>query len=136
MEDKGRVTIENADGSNGRMEAFRSHYKWRVGLALRDWRYVVRIANIESSKLKADISAGADLVTLMTDALEHIYSLRGVRPVFYMNKTIRSMLRKQIVTKAKYMIAPSDVAGKQVMLFDEVPVRRVDALLNTEATIS
>ena len=44
-EDKGQVTIENVSGttSGGRMEAYRTHYKWCCGLSVRDWRYVVRM---------------------------------------------------------------------------------------------
>ena len=48
--DKGQVTIEDSDGSNGgRYEAYRSHYRWDVGLSVRDWRYVVRICNVDNS---------------------------------------------------------------------------------------
>ena len=43
INDKGPVTIENVDGNGGRMEAYRTHYKWDVGMVVRDWRYVVRI---------------------------------------------------------------------------------------------
>ena len=35
--DKGQVTIEDATGSNGgRMEAYRTHYRWDCGLTVRD----------------------------------------------------------------------------------------------------
>jgi hypothetical protein len=30
----------------------------------------------------------------------------------------------------------NEVAGKRVMFFDELPVRRVDALLNTESRVA
>lgn len=48
MTDKGVVTVENVDGSNGRAEMYRTHYRWDVGFSVRDWRYIVRIANILS----------------------------------------------------------------------------------------
>jgi hypothetical protein len=32
MQDKGQVTIENVDGAGGRMEAYRTHYRWDAGL--------------------------------------------------------------------------------------------------------
>ena len=54
--DLGEVTIENIDGANGRMQAYRSHYRWDVGMSVRDWRYIVRIANIDRSNLTADLS--------------------------------------------------------------------------------
>jgi len=60
MTDKGQVTIENVDGLNGRMEAYRSHYRWDLGLTVRDWRYVVRIANIDRSALPFGTATGAN----------------------------------------------------------------------------
>jgi hypothetical protein len=36
MSDKGQVTIEDVDGSGGRMEAYRTHYKWDCGLHVKD----------------------------------------------------------------------------------------------------
>ena len=43
--DLGQVTLDDAAG--GRYEGYRTHYKWDVGLTLRDWRYAVRIANVD-----------------------------------------------------------------------------------------
>ena len=43
----------------GRMEAYRTHYTWDSGLTVRDWRYVVRVANIDKSALTVDASSGA-----------------------------------------------------------------------------
>ncbi len=50
--------------------SLRSHYKFEAGLTVRDWKYVVRIANIDRSALTADASAGADLPDLMFQAQE------------------------------------------------------------------
>jgi hypothetical protein len=76
MEDKGQVTIENVDGSGGRMEAYRTHYIWKGGLTVRDWRYIVRIPNIDRSALTKDASSGANLPDLMFEALERIPNLQ------------------------------------------------------------
>ena len=52
------------------------------------------------------------------------------RPVFYCNQQIRSWMRRQIKTvKRQYFYG--EVAGKKVVSFDEIPVRRVDAILTT-----
>ena len=136
MNDKGIVTIENADGSNGRMEAYRSHYRWDCGLTVRDWRYIVRIANIDISDLTKDAASGADLVDLMTQAVELVPSLSTGRPAFYANRTVRSVLRRQIKNAKNMNLSLETVAGKHVVMFDGVPVRRCDSLLNTEAVVS
>lgn len=135
MQDKGVVTIENADGSGGRMEAYRSHYKWDCGLSVRDWRYIVRICNISVGALTKDATSGADLIDLIAQAFEQVPSLNTGRPVLYCNRTIKSYLRRQQKNSKNVQISMSEVAGKKVMVLDEVPVRRVDALLNTEAVV-
>jgi len=135
--DLGEVTIENADGSNGRMQAYRSHYKWQCGLVVKDWRYVVRIANVDTSALVKNAATGSDLIDVMTQALEVVPSLGKGRPAFYCSRTVRSFLRRQITAKvASSTLQMSEVAGRRVVQFEEVPVYRCDAILNTEAVIS
>ncbi len=136
VEDKGQVTIENADGAQGRMEAYRTHYRWDCGLVLKDWRYVVRICNIDKSDLTKDNATGADLTDLMTQAIELIPNLNAGRAVFYVTRRIRGFLRRQIVNKVKNSsLTMEEVAGRKVVAFDGIPVRRVDALAADEARI-
>jgi len=137
VEDKGQVTIENADGSNGRMEAYRTHFRWDLGLQVPDWRYIVRVANVDVTTLTKNAASGADIIDLMTQALEICQGVNVGRPAFYVGRTIKSFLRRQMVNKvAAGTLTMGEVAGKPVMMFGEVPVRRCDALLNTEARIT
>ena len=135
--DKGQVTIEDSDGSNGgRYEAYRSHYRWDCGLSVRDWRYVVRICNIDQSLLTANKSTGADVTDLMAQAIELLPNASSGRPAFYMNRGVRSVLRRQIANTTNVQLNMDQVGGKSVMSFDGIPVRRCDSLTSTEATIS
>jgi len=136
--DKGQVTIEDSDGSNGgRYEAYRSHYRWDVGLSVRDWRYVVRICNIDNSALQADKGgSSADITDLMSQAVELLPNASSGRPAFYMNRTLRSTLKRQIANTTNVNITQDQVGGKHVVSFDGIPVRRCDSLTSTEATIS
>jgi len=135
IKDLGEQTV--LDGSNNPFQALRTHYKWDVGVCVRDWRYVVRIANIEVSDLVKDASSGADLVDLMVQALEVLPGNSGMgRKSFYGNRTIRSYLRRQIKNKANLALSLDQVAGKQVLSFDGIPVRRCDAITNAEALVS
>lgn len=135
MEDKGQVTIENVDGAGGRMEAYRTHYRWDCGLSVRDWRYIVRV-NLDQEDLVKNAATGPDLIDLMTQAVEMIPSLSMGRPAFYMNRTLRSYLRRQIANKvAASTLTMEQIAGKHVTMFDGIPVRRCDAITNTEAGI-
>ena len=137
--DKGQVTLEDAsDGSNsGRMEAYRSHYKWDCGLSVRDWRYVVRICNLDISNLTGDkTGSSADITDLMAQAIELLPNASKGRPAFYMNRTLRSTLRRQVANTTNVNLTMDQVGGKQIVSFDGIPVRRCDALTSTEATIS
>jgi len=137
-EDKGHVTIENVDGKGGRMEAYRSHYRWHMGLCVRDWRYAVRIANIDVAALSNPATAkdaGMALIRHMIVASEHIPNFGMGRPVWYVNRTIRESLRLGILDRTANNLNWESVAGKRVMVFDDIPVRRTDAILNTEAQV-
>jgi hypothetical protein len=136
MTDKGQVTIENVDSSGGRMEAYRTHYRWDCGLSVRDWRYVVRI-QYDQEDLVGDNSSGPDLIDLMTQALDVPPSLTMGRPAFYMNRRARSFLRRQMLEKvAASTLTMDQIGGKQVLSFAGIPVRRCDALLNTETAVA
>jgi hypothetical protein len=131
-EDLGLETVENAGGVTGAlMRAYRDHWQWKNGIALKDWRYAVRICNIETS------TVAADLIDFMEYAEELIPNELG-RRAFYMNRTMRRNLRKQFRAdvSAGGGLTYENVGGKRVAMFGTTPVRVTDALVNTEATVS
>jgi hypothetical protein len=134
MTDKGQVTIENVDGQGGRMEGYRTHYRHDMGLTIRDWRYFVRIPNIDVSDLDT-VANTKNLVNWMIQASERIPSFGKGRACWYVNRTIREKLRLGILEKTASNLSWETVEGKRVMTFDDIPVRRTDALLNTEARV-
>lgn len=137
VRDLGEVTIDNVDGNNGRMQAYRTHYRWDAGLVVEDWRYVVRIANIDKSALTLDAATGAYLADLMVQAIERMPNQTSVRPVFYVSRTVRTFLRRQLINTTKNStLSQENQAGKMVTMFDGIPIRRVDALAADEARIA
>jgi hypothetical protein len=141
MQDKGQVTIENVDGLGGRMEAYRTHYRHDCGLTVRDWRFAARVCNIDVSALTSDgtaadrAAAQKALINFMVQASERIPSLSKGRAVWYVNRTIREQLRLGILEKIAGNLAWETVSGKRVMTFDDIPVKRLDAINNTEARV-
>jgi hypothetical protein len=137
MKDLGEVTIEDVDGNGGRMQGYRSHYKWQAGLTVRDWRFVVRIANIDKSALTVDAATGANLPDLMFQAIERIKSVSTGRAVFYMNRTVLTKLRQQHTYGIKNSTLTMDnLGGTPIARFHGIPIKRVDALAADEALIS
>lgn len=118
--------IQDANGNL--YMGFRDHWLWRCGMMVKDWRFAVRICNIDPAALTFNQASGANIQNLMIRALETIQGLTGVRAAFYMPRTIRSYLRQQMVEKKNQFMSYEDMGGKQVMMFGEVPVRRTDAL--------
>lgn len=135
MTDKGQVTVENAGNDTnftGRMEAYRTHYRWDLGLVVRDWRYVSRLHSIEVGSVKGDIASGPDLINAMIAMSERIPNLGGCRPVFYLNRKIMTFLRFQTLKKAAYNLTFETVEGRPVTMFNGIPIRRTDAIVSTE----
>ncbi len=135
MTDKGQVTIEDVDGAGGRMEAYRTHYRWDVGLTVRDWRFTARVPNIDVSDQDTPLTAEA-LIDFMIRASERIPSLNAGRPVFYMNRHLRENLRLGVNSRVARQLTWETFEGRRVVLFDGIPVRRVDQILETEALVT
>lgn len=136
-EDLGLDTIETAVGiGGGRMRAYRDHWQWKCGIALRDWRFTVRICNIDISNLVAKSSA-ADLIELMIKAIHRIPALKMGRPVFYMNRTVFQMLdiQRRDDVQVGGQLRYDQVDGVMTPTFRGIPIRKCDALLETEATV-
>jgi hypothetical protein len=136
-EDLGLNTVW--DSNQGRYQAYRTHYQWKNGLVVKDWRYVVRICNIDTTITNNNLAA--DLIALMSRALDRIPNFGMGRPVFYMNRTIYSILRLQALNKSNYALAVEKGLSQfgtamNWLSFNGVPLRRVDQILNTESTIS
>ena len=83
----GEETVEVTAGIAGsRMRAYRDRWQWKAGVALKDWRYVVRICNIDTTNL-VGITNGADIYTLMIKAMHRVPDIKSGKAAFYMNRT-------------------------------------------------
>jgi hypothetical protein len=121
------------DEKGGEYRVLKTHYSWDCGLTVRDWRYVVRIANISKAALHAvppDENTGEshNLIDLMIKAVELVPSLSGARFAFYAGRDIRTYLRLQQKNTRNVSLTLNEASGKNVLSFDGIPIRRVDAL--------
>jgi hypothetical protein len=137
-DDYGEVTVETSAGvGGGRMRAFQERWQWKAGVAVRDWRYAVRICNIDISVLIAN-SAPADLTALMTKAYHRIPSMQLGRPVFYMNRTCFEFLdiQRRDDVSAGGGLTYENVDGMIRPSFRGIPIAKVDQLLENESLVS
>lgn len=135
-EDFGEETKENSDGSLYRV--FREKFGMDVGLSVRDWRAISRVCNIDVSALTADAATGADLIDLMIDAYYQLDNpgMANGNCVIYAGRTVAKFLHKQAMNKTNVELSLDEYAGKKIPMFLGHPIRRMDAILETEAAIS
>jgi hypothetical protein len=137
-EDFGKVTVEMTNGIAGsRMRAYQERWQWKSGLVVKDWRYAVRICNIDISNLVAKSSA-ADLTELMIKATHRIPALGMGRAAFYMNRTCFQMLdiQRRDDVQAGGSLTYEVVDGMRRPTFRGIPIAICDALLETEAVVA
>jgi hypothetical protein len=132
-EDKGVVTSEV---SGTLIDVYRDKYTWDTGLVVRDWRYVVRIANIDISALTTESSA-ADLYRGLIKATHRLPAMNG-KCAFYMNRTVHQFLdiQSRDAVQVGGGLTYENVGGKPVMSFRGIPLRRSDSLIETEAAVA
>jgi hypothetical protein len=147
--DLGEDTVRDAD--NNQYQAYRDHFKWELGLTVRDWRYNARIANIDVSDLSG--GSAANLINLLVRALYRLPTTQGGassvtkstspsisgamgRTVIYCNRTIKTYLDLQAMNKTNVLLKFEEWDGKPVTTFRGIPIRVCDAILNNEAALT
>ena len=130
--DNGRVKAYDNQTPPGEFYAYESQYNWDIGLAVRDYRYVVRIANIDMTN--ATIMAG--LINIMMAGYGQIWDPEFGKGAIYANRKLLIALNQQAQTSTNRAIDIAVVDGKPVTSFWGVPVRRVDAITSTESQIT
>lgn len=131
------IGLEDALDRNGNpYRAYKDLWEWKMGVAVMDWRYVVRIANVDISDLVAN-SSPADMRNLLTQAYHLIEDLQAGTAVIYMNRTLLTMYDIQAKDDVSTGggLTFENVDGKPMLFFRGIPVRRSDQLLETEARV-
>lgn len=148
-EDLGVETVY--DAANNPYRAYRSHFRWDAGICVRDWRYIVRIANIDVTLLNG--GSAANLIDALIAACHMVPTatsmmsphqtatrpagvLGATRWAIYANRTISAALDRQAQSRDNMLLRYDQWDGRPVTTFRGVPIRTVDKLLNTEARVT
>jgi hypothetical protein len=147
-EDLGLIDAFDSNTPAGRYRAYADRWQWKCGLTVRDWRYVVRVANVNTTDLLAGTGTqnAQQLIKSMIKAMARIPFMGKGRPVFYANRTVREMLAIQALDKSQNALAivpgaqqfgniSPGSAGNGTLTFFGVPIRTVDQIVNTEAQV-
>lgn len=117
--------------------AYIDWFQWKYGLAIEDWRYTVRICNIDVSNLRTNSNA-ADLNELIIQGMEHLEDLNMGNARMYMNRTVSKYLRLQSRRDVRTGggLTFDNIGGRRVAHFDGLITRISDGLLNTESAVT
>lgn len=137
-QDKGEQRV--LDGSSNAYYVMEEMFTQHAGLTVRDWRFNSRVANIDVSNLAA---GSVDIYKFMRQAFWKIKQHRtaGGRQAIYCNADVLEALDADSTpttgTSASFVrLQPTEVDGFEVMSYRGIPLRQVDALLNTEAQVT
>ncbi len=140
--DKGQETKENSDGSL--YDVHREKFNWDCGVSVRDWRYIVRIANIDVSLMAA---GSVDMFALLRKGYWKLKqrTIANGRAAIYANSNVLEALDAQstptvattaTTTSGNVRLRREEIEGKEVMSYRGMPLRETDALINTEALVA
>ena len=146
QEDRGIQDLLVNSSTGAYMRAYVTFFQWKCGFAIKDYRAVVRICNIDISDLETASDASdssCNLTKFMSQALDKLPPNLSGRKVFYMNERVRSMLRVKMLNKSNVLFSIEEVKGADaiprpdgILKFLGVPCRRIDSILNTEDRIT
>lgn len=149
--DLGEHTLFDANGNM--YQGYRDHFKWELGLTVRDWRYNTRVANIDVSELAG--GSAANLLKAMVRAVHRMPTtgagvgavqsvgspngtqMSGVmgRTVIYCNRTVAAYLDMQALEKTNLALTYTEINGRPQTMFRGIPIHVSDAILNNEARV-
>ncbi len=134
--DLGRQTV--ADENGNRFEVVVDRYQWMCGLAVRDWRAAVRIANISTENLSKgmDETGFINFKKLLVQAKNKMPESMRSKAVWYCNSEVMTALELQSGDqKGIHLTYGQYFNSENVASIFGRPVRQCDAILSTESAI-
>lgn len=139
-QDKGEQRVLDDDGNPYFVEE--ELFRWHIGLTVRDWRFISRVANVDVSDLQA---GSTDIMALMRQAFWKIkrHNVAGGREAIYCNADVMEALDAAVTptsstqaTSDTVRLTPDQAEGREVMTYRGIPIRQVDAITNSEAQVT
>lgn len=150
--DHGKQRVLDGDGKA--YYAFEEEFRWDLGLAVRDYRKVVRIANLDITALRA---GSVDIYKYMRKALYQWHGARRAdqgmngmgdvgdgnfkmgRGTIYCNKDVFEALDAESNNNGSsdnfIRLKPMEIQGQEVDTYRGFPIRQCDQLINTETRV-
>ena len=135
FDDKGEETSQTEDGF---LDVYRAKFAWDAGLAVKDYRYIVRIANIdiaEALALTPETAKTSNLYMKFMDAVGNIPIPGSVRLRAYCPRQIWIAMSKVAAATGNRPVNQSITEAGFVTNVLGVPLKMQDTMLATEAQV-
>ena len=108
-----------------------TYFKWDVGLMVKDYRAISRVANLDTGTVPSNI------VNFMTDAYFDIPNfMRQNRMIIYCNRTMISTLTKQARISTNVNLTMENWEGTEIVHFMGIPIIQTDTITNVGSPIT
>lgn len=136
--DLGETTVRDDDGLE--FEAVITRYNWNVGLAVRDWRAVVRVGNIDLdaiTKKDEDGNFEVDLQALTIRAKNKMPINMRSQAIWYCNDEFLTALEIQSIDKGNVNLTYGEYFNaKAIPVLHGRPIRQSDAISTNEKPLA
>lgn len=151
FENKGDV-VPGFDSSSQRFEAYTSMFQWQFGLAVEDWRYVVRLCNLDTTTAGLLGTTPPDIFAILSRAIVRLPTAGrtvsgitktdapdkmapAIRLKMYCNRLVRASMDVQAIRDKNVLLSPTDYAGRPIVNWRNVPIGVQDSLLDSESRV-
>lgn len=132
QKDQGEQRLSDNDG--GWFQGYVTHYQWKMGLVVKDWRCVVRICNINVANI-GDATFQKSLYQAMIKAMHTVPAGAVGNRMFYAGGAVCAALDLAATEKGNLSLNYKDVFGQKLTSFRDVAIRQCDAILETETAV-
>ena len=151
FEDKGDI-VPGFDSNQNRFEAYTSLFQWQLGLVVEDWRYIVRLANLDTTTAGLLGATPPDIFAILSRAIVRLPTAGrtvsgitktdapdkmapAIRLKMYCNRVVRAAMDIQAIRDKNVLLSPTDYAGRPIVNWRNIPVGVVDAITSTETRV-
>jgi len=133
------LPVDDGTNTGSSYLAWQTFWTWKLGISVKDKRYIAAVRNIDMSTIAEGTPASPDnsLIRASIHALHFIKRPSAARMVWYAPRLLHTYLHLQALSSVTHStLTIKDVGGEPVVMLHGFPVRIADQMTTTEAAIT
>ncbi len=121
--------------TGAKRKVYQDHFKWDLGIGVKDWRSTARICNISVKDL---LDGKLDTIGLLRKAYYKVKKYirkSGQKTFIYCNSTFLEQLDAAASNKANVQLTIKNFDGEDILCYRNIPIRCTDVILDTEEKV-